>query len=147
MAEETQYIEPEKRISQEEEIRELEQRLEEKKRALAEQEGEMPHEKEMFREVLKEHVEEIQRAHGGSPLPPLSLPTTQGVAPLATPVAGSGEDEAKVRILIEIALTKSIEEAIRIASGETPYLLDRLHDELVDEYYEKLLALRKIETP
>jgi len=46
--------------------------------------------------------------------------------------------------LVEVALTRTIHEAVKVAESATPYLLDELHDHLVDDYYEKLVALRKI---
>ena len=54
------------------------------------------------------------------------------------------ELEKQVRELVAIALQRSIQHAVKAAERETPYLLDELHDHLVDDYYEKLVALRKI---
>ena len=126
----------------EEEIKELERRLEEKKRALAESGAELPHEKEVFRDVLKEHISDV-RSVGG-----------EVVVPATPPVSTSRDDDVKkmkedlkedVRMLVEIAMTKSIGEAIRVAQrAGSPYLLDELHDHLVDDYYDKLVSLRKI---
>ncbi|MBI3273686.1 MAG: hypothetical protein HYZ69_00935 [Candidatus Colwellbacteria bacterium] len=132
-------------LTPEEEIRALESALEEKKRVFAEQKKEMPEEKEVFREVLREHVEAIK-------------PTTEEKMPFehpplsSHPPSGTTDDDAKkdrereeqVRALIEIALTKGISEAVRIAGLNSPYLLDDLHDHLADDFYEKLVALKKI---
>ena len=52
--------------------------------------------------------------------------------------------EEDTRALIEIALTKGIAEAVKIAERDSPYMLDELHDHLADDYYEKLVALRKL---
>lgn len=131
----------ERRVMPEEEIRELERKLEEKKRELAEQGGGAPPEKEIFREVLREHIERP----GGESKPQLP---THGIAeiekkkdaPLPVP-----ERDEKLRALIERALTRSIADAVDAAYRESPYLLDALHDRLVDEYYDKLIALRKID--
>lgn len=136
-------------MSPEEEIRELERRLEEKKRLLVEAGKEVPHEKEVFREVLKEHIESVKPSvkdgeFGASPI--------SGVTPgLPTDLQGRADDLKKkeelkehVRELIEIAMTHSIEGAVKVAQEATPYLLDELHDHLVDDFYEKLVALRKI---
>ena len=127
----------------EEEIKELERRLEEKKRALTESGAELPHEKEVFRDVLKEHISDV-RSVGG-----------EVVAPVTPSVSSSQKDDdvqkmkedlkEDVRLLVEIAMTKSIGEAIRVAQrAGSPYLLDELHDHLVDDYYDKLVSLRKI---
>ncbi len=126
----------------EEEIRELERRLEEKKRALSEAGAEIPHEKEVFRDVLKEHIEDIRRTpgeHAGIPPPPPKKDDSGDFKKVKEELT---ED---VRILVEIALTKSIEEAVRTAErAKSPYLLDELHDHLIDDFYDKLVSLRKI---
>lgn len=124
-----------------EEIRALEQKLEQKKREAGDtvKEGD---EKEMFREVLKERVESVRTP--ASPTP--SFPAD---ADSAKPAA-SADDQNKtaraeeIRVLVELALTKSVEDAVRVAEKESPYLLDELHDHLADEYYDKLVQLRKI---
>lgn len=56
----------------------------------------------------------------------------------------SAHDDA-VQNLVAQALSGSIADAVEKAYRENPYLLDALHDRLVDEYYDKLLALRKID--
>lgn len=132
--------------SPEEEIKALEEKLQQKKQELLSRGAPVPEEKEVFREVLKQHIEE---AHPVSP-------------PQVTPISGLGHlpaddfkkktDNTKekeirqeqVRDLVELALSSSIRDAIKEAEKSTPYLLDELHDHLVDEYYDKLLALRKI---
>lgn len=129
----------------EEEIRELEERLEQKKRQLAEQDTVPRQEKELFREVLREHIEDA----GSQPLPVLPhagithVPTKTGVSAVVTPIDPKEREEA-LRTLVEVALSKSLKEAIKIAQENSPYLLDELHDHLVDEYYEKLVQLKKI---
>ena len=142
MAEERQ-LEP--KITPEEEIRELERKLGEKKRELAEQGGTAAPEKEIFREVLREHVGAAQPAEpsGGAPLG-LPIPPLPPAAP--ADAAKAAEREVKLRLLIEHALTRGIADAAAKARAESPYLVDELHDRLVDEYYDKLLALRKIDS-
>lgn len=134
------------KLTPEEEIRELEQKLEEKKRALAAEGSPAAPEKEVFREVMRERIGALQPAPpaGGaavSPIPPggVSPPPPQKAADDA---AGR---EDKLRLLVERALTRSIADAVDAAYGESPYILDALHDRLVDEYYDKLVALRKID--
>ncbi|MEK7541425.1 MAG: hypothetical protein AAB533_01095 [Patescibacteria group bacterium] len=128
---------PAGRVSAEEEIRTLERRLEEKKRELAERGSTVPPEKEVIREVVREHIESVVPAR----VPPVSH---------AAPVAPSGaspsaaHDDA-VQNLVAQALSGTIADAVDTAYRESPYLLDALHDRLVDEYYDKLLALRKID--
>lgn len=125
------------RASAEEEIRLLERRLEEKKRAFAEQGTSGAPEKEVFREVMREHVASV------APAPP---PVSHMPSPARPPAGGKNpaHDDA-VQDLVAQALSGSIADAVDTASRESPYLLDALHDRLVDEYYDKLVALRKID--
>ncbi|MBI2121980.1 MAG: hypothetical protein HYT98_02550 [Candidatus Sungbacteria bacterium] len=136
------YQNQERFESPEDEIRALEQKLEAKKRELAERGIELPHEKEMFREVLREHVEEIK-----APLPAYPVSQSDDSAPKTDDKSKAEEREEAVRRLIELALTSTIEKAVRRAEAETPYILDELHDHLIDDYYDKLVALRKIKIP
>lgn len=143
MADETKH---EGQLASEEEIKMLEQKLEEKKRALEEQRRPVPEEKEVFREVMREHIERVRPQ-----APPATMPPRPPVSPGATYTVPSQDDaaqkeqrESKVRSLVEYALTRTVEDAVKKAEAESPYLLDELHDHLVDDYYQKLLALRKI---
>ena len=122
--------------SAEQEIRALEQRLEEKKRALAEQGTVARPEKEIFRDVVRERIESVA---------PAMVPSVSHV-PTPAPTAGqtAAQDDA-VQDLVSRALAGSIADAMDKAYRESPYLVDALHDRLVDEYYDKLLALRKID--
>jgi len=141
---------PEKSISPEEEVRALELKLQEKKRELAEKGVEFPHEKEVLREVLKTHIEQSRTGQEGAPLASVSTPTpsSQPLTPtqqqMADDLKKKEERKEQVQALIEYALTRTIEQAVKIAENATPWLLDELHDHLVDDYYEKLVALRKI---
>lgn len=141
-------IQREPHISPEDEIRELERKIAEKKREAAEKlvldrdrgKETKPEEKEMLREVLKERIEALKQ-------PPVS---PQPLIPTPLPPAGKPADgivhprEEDTRALIEIALVKGIAEAVKIAERDSPYLLDELHDHLADDFYEKLVQLRKL---
>ena len=136
-------------ISPEQEIRELERKLEEKKQALAETQKEVPQEKEVFREVLREHIEDVRPSHTQQATD--TDTTSQIPAALSDNSKKKSDDtaqtqarEEKLRALIELALSRTIEDAVRAAEKSTPYLLDELHDHLVDDYYDKLVALRKL---
>lgn len=124
------------RDSAEEEIRLLERRLGEKKRALAEHGTTGTPEKEVFREVMREHVKSVA---------PAALPSASHMPPVAPPAGGASPHDDAVQNLVAQALSGSIADAVDTASRESPYLLDALHDRLVDEYYDKLVALRKID--
>lgn len=141
MAEQEKYTNPE------DEIRYLERQLEEKKRELAQREN-PPHEKEIFRGVLKEHIEQARQSHlsaslsdGGSRV---FSSLSDDLQKHAQNVASKDDGEEKLRAIIEIALGKTIHDAVKVAMQSSPYLLDELHDHLVDDYYDKLIALRQI---
>ncbi|MBI2056132.1 MAG: hypothetical protein HYT37_02025 [Candidatus Sungbacteria bacterium] len=126
-----------------EEIRVLEQKLEQKKQEAGDANKEKP-EKEIFREVLKEHVESVRTPSASTPSFPASAVPLQPVLK-SDDKAKAAQDE-EIRALVELALAKSVEYAVRLAEKESPYLLDELHDHLADEYYDKLVQLRKINT-
>lgn len=137
---------PKKEVSSEEEIKELERKLEEKKREIAERGGVEPEEKELFREVLRKHIEEARPARPGVslPVPPAKPSLTDDLKKKADDIKKQEKREKQVKALIEVALTKSIIQAVRVAEEASPYLLDELHDHLVDDYYDKLVVLRKL---
>ena len=129
----------EKSNTPEEEIRELEQKLEQKKQELA---GQVMPEKEIFREVIREKIETVKPVSPLKPLP--GAGAHSGAVQKADDQKKKEEREADVRSLIEIAMTRGSENAVKYAETESPYLLDELHDHLIDDYYEKLIALRKL---
>ena len=144
-------VELQEKMSPEEEIQKLEQQLEQKKRALTEAGVPVPEEKEVFREVIKEHIESLSTTP--SQAPP-QAPSPVGY-PVPVGVVSTTEDEkaaikrqeasqATIRILVEKALTGTIEEAVKEAQELGPYMLKELHNHLVDDMYDKLVALRKI---
>jgi hypothetical protein len=139
--------EGQKQFSPEEEIRELERKLAEKKRELAEGGAPEKEEKEVFREVLKSHIEASKPAE--APAPAVSAPSvghilTDDMAKKTDNVAQKNAREEQIRALIEIALTRTIQDAVKVAQKSTPYLVDELHDHLVDDYYQKLVDSRKL---
>ncbi len=133
-------------MSPEQEIQDLERKLEEKKRQLVEKGESQFSEKEALREVLQEHVEEAKQALSeptGS-VPAVSHILTDDLQNDVTKVKGKEKREEQLKQLVEVALTKSIKDAVSVAKKSNPYLLDELHDHLVDDYYDKLIALRRI---
>lgn len=137
----------ERNISPEEEIRQLELKLEEKKRELTERGVEFPHEKETLREVLREHIVESKTGSEGMPsvtTPAVAVTLTDDQQKKADELKKKTDREEQVRVLIQYALTKSVQEAVKVAEAVTPWLIDELHDHLIDDYYDKLIALRKI---
>lgn len=132
-------------MSPEEEIQLLERQLEQKKREFNERGESVPEEKEVFREVLKEYIGTLKPSVQA---PAYSFPRK---APPQTDDVKKKDDARKkeereeiVRELIDVALSKNISEAVKIAHAKNPYFLDELHDHLVDDYYDKLVQLKKI---
>ena len=137
-----------KNISPEEEIKNLEQQLEAKKRELAVAGAPAKEEKEVFREVLKEHIETLRPSAppADTTIPSAPLPSIPAPAPqdAAAEVKKDEANETTVRMLVEKAMTGTIEDAVKEAQKISPYMLDELHDHLVDDMYDKLVVLRKI---
>ncbi len=115
---------------------ELLRRFDEKKRLL-ETIGGKSEAKEIFREAFREHAAVVAPPSGGATTP----------SPAASAPSASGHlhhDDPELSALVGLALDKGIGAAVRKAKSETPYLIDALHDELADHYYEKLVASGKL---
>lgn len=120
------------------EIKELEAKLEAKKREMAVSGTETP-EAHMFKAVVREHAEQATPAIDTT-APMATQPSTSASAGSLTPT-----DEQKLDELVTHAFTKGIPSAIAEARKiNIPFLVDMLHDRLADEYYQKLLEARKL---
>jgi len=134
-------------FSAQEEIQELERKLEEKKRELAAAGAEAPPEKQIFREIFKKHMEDISRAAH----PQTNIPPAGGAAQLQPPVrqpSDDARDEAhreQIESLVEMAFSKGLVDAVEAARHlHNPHILDEFHDTLEDEYYDKIVAARHL---
>ena len=126
-----------------EEIRELERLLEEKKRFLAEK-GEEREPREVFREVFREKYP-LPPAEKIPPPPVGALPKPpSGLTPKRDDDARKKEREEEIAALIEVSFEKGVRSAVDIAKRVSPWLLDELHDRLIDEYYQKLEQTKQI---
>ena len=114
---------------------EVTRRFEEKQRLLGAA-GQKTESREVFREAFRETAGEKVTS---------TVPTTSAPASV-TPVSNSSaaKGDPHVQTLVDIALEKGIVAAVRKAEAETPYLIDALHDELADHYYEKLIAAGRL---
>jgi len=147
MPEETNTLKEE--TNPEEEIMDLEKKLEAKKKQLAEKGlALVPEEKEMLRDVLQERIEKEMSSVAQNPqqsaAPIIHFPPQAIKNEKEKEIKEKEEREEKIKILVGTALTQGIKKAVERARKSTPYLLDELHDHLVDDYYEKLITLRKI---
>lgn len=128
-----------KEKSAEEEIRELERLLAEKKQVLAEK-GVEKEPKEVFKEVFKEYVETRPASAPASSAMPQESQAQQ------KPTVGldKKQREEQLKVLIELSFEKGIAEAVSLAEAMTPWILDEFHDKLVDEYYDKLVQSQNL---
>ena len=124
------------------EIAQLEQQLAEKRASLeqgsAETQTEVPHEKELLRQVVGEKIQ--QHAPQYQPAP---------AKPQQDDDQSSYNDPQlvdKVQELVNLAFTKSIDDAVRsVVKTGNPALIDAFHDVLVDKLYDTLLERKKID--
>lgn len=132
----------------EQEIARLEQQLQEKKLALGGRETgakeAIPSDKEILREIVGEKIQENIPAQ---PITPSSDTTTVQPAPaVEPPIYLSPELKDKIQQLINLAFSKSIDEAIQeAAKTNNAALIDAFHDVIVDELYNALIERKKLE--
>lgn len=135
--------------SVEQQIAELERALAEKRAVLEQKKieggiAEIPHEKEILREVVREKITNIppSKVIPSIPLPPPPPLTATGAHP---PSYYSDELRTKVEEFVKLALEKSLDEAVGLvkATGNAA-LIDAFHDIIVDELYSYLVETGKL---
>ena len=132
----------------EKEIEVLEKRLAERKAALSDQKQPLI-EKEIAREVVKERVAEHMAISAS--LQTSSKSGAKGVNPIILPakvspaVLKNASPEKQIDILLGVAFSDSIAGAVILAGKlKSPYVLDAIHDALVDKFYDELVKRGKI---
>ena len=134
----------------EKEIALLEQKLAEKKAILGQPENFSS--KEVLRETIKERM--VEKPIFSSQLKPAPI-NQKSKKPMPPPLVSTGkvntEDlrqlskEKQLDILIGLAMSQSIPESVSLAQEiGNPYILDELHDVLVDKFFEELIKRGKI---
>jgi hypothetical protein len=133
----------------ESEIAQIERDLASKREALEQQKQsgaivEVPHEKEILKEVVGEKInldqQVIQSQDQAPPVSPIIPPPS-----IQSPSYLSDELKDKIQELVGIAFSKSINEAIGIAKKTgNAALIDAFHDALVDELYNHLVERGKL---
>ena len=120
------------------EIAELEAKLAAKKQELMRSGMESP-EKVVFKQVVREHVTPSEQPNANIPV---ATPAKTAAPAARKPTT---QEEQKLNVLVAHAFTRGLSAAIAEAkkTGDA-YFVDMLHDRLADEYYQKLLAARKI---
>ncbi|MBI2624611.1 hypothetical protein HYW67_03980 [Candidatus Parcubacteria bacterium] len=125
----------------ESEILELEQRLEERRRTLAEA-GQTPpegHEKGTIREYVAEQIDKSVRQ---SATPPTPQPQT---APPPSITVPTEEESVKVQEFVNTAFLKGLPAAVStIKATHNARLVDAFHDALVDHLYQDLVQRGKL---
>ena len=130
-------------ITIEQQIADLEQQIKDKRSSLEKLPSaveNLPSDKEILHEVVGEKIQGNIPQY--SPHAPTSSTLNQATDDIPSYLYPDLKD--KVQELVNIAFTKSINEAIKIASSN-PALLDAFHDVLVDELYDMLIERRKIQ--
>jgi hypothetical protein len=101
--------------------------------------GEKEASSEGSREQPEEKYDEILSRV--TPVSPATVSTDEDAAADAKNVGDTVDEESKIRKLLDLAATKGVVHAVKVArSLRDYYALDRMHDELVDKLYEGLLA-------
>ena len=127
----------------EQQIADLERQIQEKKSTLETGHNvpeDMPSDKEILHEVVREKIQE----HAPEYVPKYQVSTKTTPIDDDTPSYLNPNLKDRVQELINIAFTKGIDEAVKLASGNSA-LLDAFHDVLVDELYEELVERQKIQ--
>ncbi|MFY9462036.1 MAG: hypothetical protein WAP51_02445, partial [Candidatus Sungiibacteriota bacterium] len=96
---------------------------------------------EVFREAFKEKYSGEFKVAPLQPLPP--PPRLPSAKPQDSAARSAREEE--IQTLIRVSFEKGVRAAADIAKRENPWLLDELHDRLIDEYYQKLVQARQVE--
>lgn len=127
------------KIELHQEIADLERRLEEKKK-LADISGiEASPEKEVFKEVVKEHIEE--KKIQSLPI----LPSVQSERQISSDAIKEMAEQEQLKELVAIVDRKGLLDAVHIAEKmENPRLVDDLHDYIADQLYDHLVEVRKL---
>ena len=126
--------------SVQQEITQLEQQLAEKRASLeqrsAETQTEVPHDKEILRQVVGEKIQQHAPAYQSVPQKQQDDQSSYNDPQLVD----------KVQELVNIVFSSDLDNAIKSAvrSGN-PALIDSFHDAIVDQLYDTLIERKKLE--
>ncbi len=110
---------------------------------IKEAEKEAKKERETIPEAIKEKLKFFSREKKGIAIsrPPAAVAQINDDAVRIKKL----EAEQQVRKLTELAIHKGIYYAIEVVRQiDDPYLIDRFHDALINDYFEKLVASKKL---
>ena len=128
----------------EQEIANLEQQLAEKRANLeqqsAETQAEVPHEKDLLRQVVGEKIQQHAPSYQPARPGPVSQKQQDDQSSYNDPQLVD-----KIQELVNLAFNKSIDDAVRsVVQSGNPALVDAFHDVLVDKLYDTLLERKKL---
>lgn len=131
----------------ESEIQILEKKLEEKKLALGKER--MPEGREAVKEIVAERIQEapqfiIEEKKVEKPVSPHQVAPISPAGKMTAKDLRNLSKQKQIDVLVGIALSDSIPNAVQLANQLDPYILDELHDVLIDKFYQELLNRGKI---
>lgn len=107
--------------------------------SLSQETSETKVERESGKEQSGKKLDEILLHQSSSS--PSSSSLTQDYTIDAKSIGEEVDEESKIQKLLDLANTKGVVHAVKVARSLSDYyVLDRMHDELVDKFYEGLLA-------
>ena len=138
---------PETSSTIENDIADLEQKLQEKKAVLEQQKTEKELLHGLIGEKIKEHVPQYsagtQSGQSDQAVPPVSSSPPIQTEP---PSYLSQELKDKIQAIVKLVFDKNLDEGIKEAAKTgNMAVIDAFHDILVDELYDKLIEQRKIQ--
>lgn len=128
---------PENPSTIEQDIADLERKLEEKKAVLEHEKSEKDILHGLIGEKVQEHVPDYKP----------QLPTAQGLAPTQTepPSYLSQELKDKISEIVKLVFDKNLDEGIKeAAKSGNMAMIDAFHDILTDELYNQLIERKKL---
>jgi hypothetical protein len=118
------------------EINFIKERVLMKKEQMAREGLTTPEDKELIRETIEEQIEESLKNYPPTVEVQKSTPSTIPSVPM---YPDDKEAQGKVDELVAIALKDNIPKAVTTAlKTGNAFLIDKLHDTLVDKYYQEL---------
>jgi len=118
------------------EVNFIKERVLMKKEQMAREGLTVPEDKELIRETIEERIEESLKNYPPAVEIQKSTPSAIPSVPI---YSDDGEAQGKVDELVAIALKDNIPKAVITAlKTGNAFLIDKVHDTLVDKYYQEL---------
>ncbi|MBI1974945.1 MAG: hypothetical protein HYS57_01135 [Parcubacteria group bacterium] len=123
-----------------EEVRVLEERLEQVRRALTGSGETVPPDRELMQEVVRGRMREAEPPSPAGVATPYTSPV-----PPAAQVSPPHDEAVELQDFVAVAFEKGIPDAVKLVRRTgNAHLLDALHDLLVDRFFEELVKRGKI---